>query len=392
MPDGNGVLDSITVIDLTELLPGPNATRLLSALGANVIKVERPGGGDRMRTRPGMFEPQNRGKRSIGLDLKSPRGRQVLLRLVESADVFIEGYRPGVLDKLSLGYDDLLAVNPALIHVSLSGYGSTGPYRDLPGHDFQYLAYAAGIPAPPAEFAAQYTPTAAPVADLGGSLYASLGIVLAVLAKHRSPGTFRGCHLDVALADCALAIMEPRIAEASSEPAGGRGMLQRPAYGVYRTKDDRFISLGALEDHFFAQLIAAVNLPQFSGPDFAHYHGRRQRYDEIEAALRPALESYDRDELVALLIKHDVPVAPLNELLEPLDDPSYRFRGMVYEDGDGLHASEWPMALAGFAKRSNLAPAPKVGEDSRAILTEYGYDEATVTELVDSGVVAVPGS
>lgn len=390
MSDANGVLGSVTVIDLTELLPGPNASRLLAALGANVIKVERPGGGDRLRARPGMFDSQNQGKRSIGLDLKSPRGREVLLRLVESAHIFMESYRPGVLDKLGLGYDDLHAVNPGLIYVSLSGYGEDGPYRDLPGHDFQYLAYAAAIPAPPADLAAQYTPTSAPVADMGGSLYATLGVVLALLDRQRSPETFRGCHIDLALADCALSIMEPRIAEASAEQTGGPAPLQRPAYGVYRTLDGRFISLGALEDHFFTRLMTAVNLPQFCAPEYADYHDRRRRYDEIEGALRPVLESYDRDALVELLTRHDVPVAPLNDLLEPLDDPGYRFRGMVYDDDAGSHPSAWPTALADFADRARLTPAPAIGGDSRTILAEHGYDAISVADLVSSGVVAAP--
>lgn len=388
MPDGKAApLESVTVVDLSELLPGPNATRLLSALGADVIKVERPGGGDRLRHRPGMFGVQNRGKRSIALDLKSTAGRDVLLRLVEKADVFIEGYRPGVLDRLGLGFDDLARINPKLIYVSMSGYGTEGPYRDLPGHDFQYLAFAGAIPAPPAEFADRYTPTSLPIADMGGSVYATLGIVLAIVEKLRDPAGFQGRRLDVALGDCALALMEPRIAEASYEPAASGGALLRPAYGVYRTKDDRYISLGALEDHFFVRLVQAVGLPQFVAPEYADYQSRRARYTEIESQLRPRLESYLRDELIELLISADVPVAPLNNLLEPLDDEHYRRRGMVYDDGTGPRVSEWPTALASFADRSRLTPTPEVGGSTLAILAELGFDAAAIADMVEQKAV-----
>ena len=133
----DGVLGDIKVVDLSEQVPGPYATRMLAGLGADVIKVERPDAGDRLRQRPVMFAAENRGKRDLSIDLKSADGRAALLRVIATADVLVETYRPGVMDRLGLGFDALLEANPQIIYLSISGYGATGPYRDLPGHDFQ---------------------------------------------------------------------------------------------------------------------------------------------------------------------------------------------------------------------------------------------------------------
>src|SRR6202030_4305220 len=154
----DGVLGDIKVVDLSEQVPGPYATRLLAGLGADVIKVERPDAGDRLRQRPVMFAAETRGKRALSVDLKCNDGRGALLRVIAAADVLVEAYRPGVMDRLGLGFDALLEVNPQIIYLSISGYGATGPYRDLPGHDFQYLSFAGAIPPPKSYFAADYVP------------------------------------------------------------------------------------------------------------------------------------------------------------------------------------------------------------------------------------------
>ncbi|GAF47593.1 CaiB/BaiF CoA transferase family protein [Rhodococcus wratislaviensis] len=384
-------LSGIKVIDLSEQVPGPNATRLLIGLGAEVLKIERPDGGDRLRHRPAMFEAENRGKRSLAINLKRDEGRATLLRLVAAADVLVEGYRPGVTDRLGLGFEDLIKVNPRLVYVSISGYGATGPYRDLPGHDFQYLSYVGAIPAPRPEHAADYVPTTLPVADLGTSLYTSLAIVLALHERQGNPEGFAGKHIDVAMADCALSMMEPRIAEAVLEQTSASA-LNRPGYGIYRTRDDRYVTIGALEDHFWERLAKAVDLPELLTPDYATFALRRKLVPEIEAVLRPRIQELDRDSLLALLVEHDVPVAPLNDLHEPLDDKHFIERGMVIRDGKHPHprVSEWPTALGPFADRSLLTSAPSVGEHSIEILEEFGLDRAEIDELVGAGVITQP--
>jgi CoA:oxalate CoA-transferase len=384
----DGVLGGIKVVDLSEQVPGPYATRLLAGLGAGVIKVERPDSGDRLRHRPAMFGAENRGKRDLSVDLKSPAGRAALLRVIASADVLVETYRPGVMDRLGLGFDAVLAVNPRLIYLSISGYGATGPYRDLPGHDFQYLSFAGAIPPPKPAFAADYVPTTLPVADMGAAVYSVLAVVLALHEKLLSPSGFAGRHLDMAMADAALAMMEPRIAEALTEPTSADA-LARPGYGVYLTADERYVSIGALEDHFWERLVRALELDELSGAEFAGFRQRRRHIGRIEAALRERICRFDRAALIELLVRYDVPVAPVNDLHEPVRDPHFRARGMVYDvPGESLpRVAEWPAALDVFASGTPLAPTPQIGQHSREVLAEHGMDDAEIAGLIETGVV-----
>src|SRR5580692_4390031 len=345
----DGVLGGIKVVDLSEQVPGPYATRLLAGLGADVIKVERPDSGDRLRHRPAMFAAENRGKRDLSVDLKSADGRAALLRVIASADVLVETYRPGVMDRLGLGFDAVLQVNPRIVYLSISGYGATGPYRDLPGHDFQYLSFAGAIPPPKPAFAADYVPTTLPVADMGAAVYSVLAVVLALHEKLARPSAFAGRHLDMAMADCTLAMMEPRIAEALTEPTSADALI-RPGYGVYLTADERYVSIGALEDHFWERLVSALDLDELSGGEFARYQQRRRHIEQIERALRERVARYDRAALIELLIRHDVPVAPVYDLHEPVRDPHFRARRMVYDvPGESLpRVAEWPPAFDSF--------------------------------------------
>jgi crotonobetainyl-CoA:carnitine CoA-transferase CaiB-like acyl-CoA transferase len=388
MAADDGVLGGIKVIDLSEQVPGPYATRLLAGLGADVIKVERPDTGDRLRHRPAMFNAENRGKRDLSVDLKAPAGRAALLRVIASADVLVETYRPGVMDRLGLGFEVVRQVNPRIIYLSISGYGATGPYRDLPGHDFQYLSYAGAIPPPKPAFAADYVPTTLPVADMGAALYSVLAVVLALHQKLTRPSSFAGRHLDMAMADCTLAMMEPRIAEALTEPTSADALV-RPGYGVYLTADERYVSIGALEDHFWERLVRALELDEFSGGEFAGYQQRRRHIGRIERALRERVAQFDQATLIDLLIRHDVPVAPVNDLHEPVRDPHFRARRMVYDvPGESLpRVAEWPAAFAAFASGTPLSPTPRIGQHSREVLAEHGMADAEVTGLIEAGVV-----
>jgi crotonobetainyl-CoA:carnitine CoA-transferase CaiB-like acyl-CoA transferase len=384
----DGVLAGVKVVDLSEQVPGPYATRLLAGLGAEVIKVERPDSGDRLRFRPAMFAAENRGKRDLSIDLKSPDGREALLRVIAAADVLVETYRPGVMERLGLGFDVVRAIQPQIIYLSISGYGATGPYRDLPGHDFQYLSVAGAIPPPPPAAAAGYVPTTLPVADMGASVYAVLAVTLALHDKLARPAGFTGRHLDVAMADCTLAMMEPRIAEALTERSSQEA-LARPGYGVYLTADERYVSIGALEDHFWDRLVRALDLDELSGPEFAGYQQRRRRIGRIEPLLRDRVARFDQETLVDLLIRHDVPVAPVNDLHEPVRDPHFLARGMVYQvPGEARpRVAEWPQAFGSFVSSAPLRPTPEIGQHSREILAEYGLDDAQISELVARGVV-----
>jgi crotonobetainyl-CoA:carnitine CoA-transferase CaiB-like acyl-CoA transferase len=357
-------------------------------LGAGVVKIERPEGGDRLRQRPAMFEAENRGKRSLAIDLKSERGRDVVLRLVADADVVVEGYRPGVMDRLGLGFTHLQAVNRRLIYVSISGYGASGPYRDLPGHDFQYLSYVGAIPAPPSHTVASYVPTSLPIADLGTSLYATMAIVLALYERQRDRELFSAKHIDVAIADCALAMMEPRLAEALTVPTA-TAALARPGYGIYQAADGRCVTIGALEDHFWKHLVTALELPELLAEQYATFSQRRLHVPAIEAVLRPRIATFERDELVALLVKHDVPVAPLNDLHEPVRDQHFISRRMVVESDrtPTVRIAEWPVALNSFTDRARLTPAPEVGEHSGDVLAGAGLSASEIEDLITAGIV-----
>jgi len=382
------VLAGISVVDFSEQVPGPHATRLLTGLGAEVIKIERPDEGDRLRHRPAMFESQNRGKRSLAVDLKHPEGRAAVLRLIVGADVVVEGYRPGVMDRLGLGFADLVQVNPRLIYASISGYGASGPYRDVPGHDFQYLSYVGAIPPPPKEAVADYVPTTLPVADLGAAVYATLAVVLALHERALDPDQFEPRHLDVAMTDCALAMMEPRIAEALSVSTTAEA-LRRPGYGVFATRDGRLVTIGALEDQFWHRLATALALPRLDAAEYATFPQRRQHVEEIDAVLRPRVADFDQADLIELLLAHDVPVAPVNDLHQPVHDPHFIARGMIASSplAPTTRVAEWPVALNAFADRDRLTEAPAVGEHSCEVLTAAGLSPHDIAELVAAGVV-----
>src|SRR5260370_31469662 len=233
------------------------------------------------------------------------------------------------MDRLGFGCDALLGVKRQIIYLSISGYGATGPCRGRPGHDSQYLSFAGAIPPPKPYFAADYVPTTLPAADMGASLYSVLAVVLALHEKLARPADFTGHHLDLAMSDCTLALMEPRLAAALSEQTSADA-LSRPGYGVYLTADERYVSIGALEDHFWERLVRALQLEELSGGQFASYQQRRRHIGQIAPPPRHRLAGYDRDALIELLIRHDVPVAPVYHLHEPVRDPHFLERGMIY--------------------------------------------------------------
>jgi crotonobetainyl-CoA:carnitine CoA-transferase CaiB-like acyl-CoA transferase len=223
---------------------------------------------------------------------------------------------------------------------------------------------------------------------MGASVFAILSIVLALHERLRDPESFTARHLDIGMSDCTLALMEPRIAEALSEPTSAAALV-RPGYGVYRTEDDRYVSIGALEDHFWNRMTATLGLNELSGERYATWQQRRQHIAELEGPLRARVATFKRDELLRLLLDADVPVAPVNDLHEAAEDPHARARGMVYDvpGGDWPRVAEWPVALDGFATRDRLTPTPQIGEHSREVLRECGLSDAALDSLVATGAI-----
>lgn len=346
-------LHGITVLDFSELLPGPFFTQSLADMGAKVIKVERPPHGDNARQLgAGAFEAMNRGKLSVLADLKDEAQRARVQALVATADVLVESYRPGVMARLGLDAATLRQRHPRLVYVSLSGYGQTGPWADLPGHDINYLA-AAGVLAvsgepggPPA------LNFGLPVADLCGAMYA-LSSTLAALFQRQTTG--QGQHLDVSLADCALHWMNPRIgsyrqAGADTLQAQRAATLVKPAYGAFRCRDGSYLSVAALEDHFWKRLCAALDLAPFNGAEHASHKARKAHAKAINLRLAQALEPLDAHVAFELLQRHDVPVAPVVEPAQLGALPQFAQRDRFDTQRTDMPLVRYPVPLAGMAE------------------------------------------
>jgi alpha-methylacyl-CoA racemase len=377
-------LEGLKVLDCSRLLPGPYATLVLADLGAQVDKVEDPEGGDYTRHMPplkgdvsALFLGLNRNKRSLTLDLKSPAGAAAFKKLVAGYDVLVESFRPGVMDKLGLGYEALKALNPRLVYCSISGYGQTGPDRLKAGHDLDYIARSGvlgyggpkgGAPALPG----------VQVADIGGgSLFALVGLLTALYERQR---TGQGRLVDVSMTEGSMAFLHMHLA-ARLVMGTEAGPLERgaealnggyPCYGVYRTKDGRHLAVGALEPKFFGGLCAALGRPELmDGAWDTGAEGQKTR-----TALEAIFASEPLAHWVELFGAHDVCVEPVREGDEVLEDPQLRARGMFVEQ-DGVTHLRTPLHLGELP----LRPSPELGQHTRAVLEEAGLPAAEIDAL-----------
>ncbi|MFB4296425.1 CaiB/BaiF CoA transferase family protein [Actinomadura sp. NTSP31] len=317
-------LDGLRVLDLTMWRPGPYTTQLLAQLGADVIKVEPPGG-EPMRMFQGHFDLLNRRKRSIVLDLKSEDGRERCRELAADAEVFVEGFRPGVADRLGVGDAALRALNPRLVYCSISGYGADGPLAQVPGHDVNYRAYAATLPPDAVSPGLEELP----VADMAAATMAAFAITAACL-KARATGA--GDRIDLGMADV-LAHWTSTVPEATrpQEPAKAAPAPHVtgpvPGYGVYATKDGSKITLGVVsEERLWAAVCRALGLAEAAEVPFAERLGR---VAELDAEVAAAIGRLTRDEAMELLSAAGAPVAPLLSGAEMLELEHFRARGVL---------------------------------------------------------------
>jgi len=317
------LLEGLRVLDVGIWRPVPYATQLLAEMGAEVLKVEPPGG-DPMRVFPPLFAVLNAGKRSIVVDLKTDEGRGEVVALAAEADAFLEGFRPGVAERLGVGYEALRAVNPALVYCSISGYGASGPLAAHPGHDVNYQAYA-GVLSPRG---GDPVTGSLPVGDLGAGMTAAMATVAACFRAGR---TGEGERIDVGIADV-LATWTGAVGQLT--PVGcGQPMNGLPGYGTYRTADDRHVGIGVLvEASFWSGLCRALGLDGLEGLGL---NERIAKKDELDADVAAAVARLPLREVVRRLEGLDVPVSPVLTRAEMLRLDHFRQRGTVLDDPDG---------------------------------------------------------
>ncbi len=342
---GGGLLAGVRVLDLSIWRPGPYATQLLAELGAEVIKVEPPGG-DPMRAYAQLFAGLHADKRSLVADLKTDAGRAQVLDLAAGADVVVEGFRPGVADRLGVGHEAVRAVNPSVIYCSVSGLGQDGPLAQVPGHDLNYVAWA-GVLAP--EGGPPVEP-AVPVADLAGGMAAAFAISAALVRRLR---TGEGERVDVAMAGVLATWTGAAEPVAEGVDPTARGV---PGYGTYATADGRWLTLGVVnEDRFWASLCTGLGLDDVADLGFV---ARCTRLDELQARVASAVAGRGRDEVVAALLAAGVPVAPVLDRAEMLATAHFSWLGAVVHDADGKPAGGFPVRLGQHpARRTRAAPA-----------------------------------
>ncbi|BEQ14763.1 CaiB/BaiF CoA transferase family protein [Desulfoferula mesophila] len=326
--EGYAPLSDIKILDLSALLPGPYCTMLLAAMGAQVLKVENPRGGDLMRRMsPGSFEYLNCQKELISLDLKSSRGRDLFLSLASECQVLVEGFRPGVADRLGVDFDSVAAAVPGIIYCSISGYGQDGPYKDLPGHDLNYMGLTGvlSISGDPNSGRPEF-PSGPQYSDLAGSLFAVNAILAALIGQGKSR---EARWLDVSIAEATGMLIMPRYLEylERGKPSKEAFMARGP-YGVFQTLDGKYLTLGIVEDHFWVNFCRAAGLEELAvDPELQGWQARNRHAARVKPILERVFQTRSREDWLKTLIAADVPVAPLHDLDQWAQDPQLLARG-----------------------------------------------------------------
>ncbi len=399
-------LQGIRVLDLSRLLPGGFCSLLLADFGAEVLKVEDTGMGDYIRWSPpyydgahesaksALFLSLNRNKRSIRLDLKNERGREALLRLVRGYDVVLESFRPGVLDRLGVGYERMREENPGIVYCAISGYGQNGPKRDASGHDMNYLGLV-GLLGLTGERGGAPVQAAGQIADLGGgALMAAFGILAALRERDGSPGTpgsGEGQLVDVSMADGALSWLamvaaahfaDGAVPRRGDLPLAGSLICYRP----YECADG-WVTLGALEPKFWQAFCRGVGRDELIAAQFEHPGS------EAHAQVQEIFKGRTREEWEAFAQKHDCCLEPMLELDEALSSELVREREMVVEiDQPGAERAVrllgLPVKLGRTPGDHARLPGPALGEHTEQVLLDAGYSADEVAELLSEGAVA----
>ena len=379
------LLDGVRVLDLSRLLPGPYCTRLLADLGAEVIKVEEPGRGDYIRSLAPFengvsiaFELLNRGKKSIALNLETKEGQDILHKLAAKADVFLESYRPGTSKKLGCDFESIRRVNGRITYCSLTAFGQTGPYKDLPGHDINCLALSGflslngrGEPVVPA----------LQIGDLGGGMLAALAILAALFGRQKKN---EAQYIDVSMLDVLLSWL---ILPLSLHAGGNASMLagDLPFYRLYRTLDSGFLAVGAIESQFWEEFCKLINRPDLIPDQYSSGFRRKQVVEAVQAALATKTS----EEWFRAMREHAIPCTPFLTLDEVLENPHIHERQMLLtkdQTGSGLIYVGNPCKITGLDP-VNIVPSPDLGQHSTEFLKGLGYSQHEIQHLIDTGIL-----
>ena len=378
--DGWEALQGLHVLDFSALLPGPFATQILADLGADVIKVEPPRG-DNARYMPmEMFRMANRNKRSISLDLKHPDSRPAIVALAQWADVVVEGFRPGVAERLGVSPTQLAKLNERLVYCSISGYGQSGPLEQMPGHDLNYMAAGGALSLKGRWLDEKPTRSGLPVSDVAGSSYAAIAI-LAALRKRDRDG--KGSYIDIALADAALSFTALRRGLDIDNP---ERLHLYPTNDLFETADGRTIVLGLVEEVFwqnFRRLLGA-EIPALNDPRYDDEVSRRRHGDELSLLMADVVRRRTGQQWLDLLLPHDVPVQLVLTPREAANSQQTVHRRLV-RDIDGERHIPFPAVVDGEPAGASRSAAPGKGQHGRQILHELGLHEDLLRAALATG-------
>jgi crotonobetainyl-CoA:carnitine CoA-transferase CaiB-like acyl-CoA transferase len=395
-------LHGLRVLDLTNVLAGPFACHQLAHLGAEVIKVEAREGGDLARqlgADPALnerlmgvsFLAQNAGKRSITLDLKKPGAKAVLQRLVAGSDALVENFRPGVMQRLGLGYEALLAHNPRLVYCAISGFGQDGPLRELPAYD-QIVQGMAGVMSITGDAASAPLRVGFPVADTIGGLTAAMAVCAALAERDRTTGRFIDVSmLEAVLATMGWAVSNLLVAGQAAQPMGNENITASPS-GAFRTGEG-LLNIAANKQEQFEALLRVIGREELAhDPRFVHREGRLAHRYALKAEIEAALAAHSAAHWWPLLTNAGVPAGPVYTVQQALDHPQVADRGMVatFADASGvgrdIRLLRTGVKLDGAAPGVTSPPAT-LGQHTREILAELGYDEAGIETLAREGAI-----
>ena len=378
-----GSLSGITVIDLSRLLPGPYCSMILADHGARVIAIE-----DKRFLADGLFfNLINRNKEHMSLNLKTEQGLEIFYRLIEKADVLMEGFRPGVVDRLGVDFESVRKINPKIVYCSITGYGQTGPFRDRVGHDVNYLSYAGVLDL----IGEKDRPPAIPgvqIADIaGGGMNAAIGILLALYARET---TGQGQYIDISMTDGMVGFLPAALffrQLTGQEPRRADEILSHryACYNTYETADGRYLSIGAVENRFWKQLCDILQKPEYSGLQYDD--GKRE---EILDFMRETFRQKTLDEWDAILSDLDICWGRIQSTREVLEDPLFRQREMVVEiqGRDGQKSETLGVAVKlSDTPGSIRTPPVNFGESTTAVLEEFGYSSSEIKDFEDNDVI-----